>query len=158
MALWEGLYTSGVLMVCIVLLLKNAAPPDAVMAGGLGLLLAASVVPVEDALAGFSNESLLTVVVLFIVAAGISDTGGLDNLFQNLLGTPRNLVSAQLRVLIPVAAISAVFNNTVGFTQGQLVFAQWSLLNSSFVRLMCCMIMLVLVRCGLICVRLASLE
>eukprot|EP00959_Pyramimonas_sp_CCMP1952_P273967 5726903-Pyramimonas_sp.AAC.1 len=90
------------------------------MAGGLGVLMAASVIPIEDALAGFSNESLMTVVVLFIVAAGISDTGGLDHLFQKLLGTPKTLVSAQLRVLIPVAMISAIFNNTVGVTRRKL--------------------------------------
>ena len=121
MVLWEGLYTSGVLLVCIVLLLKNVAPPDAVMAGGLGVLLVASVVPTEDALEGVSNESLLTVVVLFIVAAGISDTGGLDHLFQKLLGNPKSLVAAQLRVLVPVAVISAFFNNTVRISLSRAV-------------------------------------
>ena len=40
--------------------------------------VASGVVSVEEGLAGFANEGLLTVAVLFVVAAGISATGGLD--------------------------------------------------------------------------------
>jgi membrane protein YqaA with SNARE-associated domain len=42
--------------------------------------------PYEEGLAGFANEGLLTVAVLFVVAAGISATGGLDWYMGKLLG------------------------------------------------------------------------
>ncbi|KAK3279715.1 hypothetical protein CYMTET_12414 [Cymbomonas tetramitiformis] len=112
MALWEGIFTVLVLAVCIVLLMRNVAPPDAVMTAGLAILLVAGIIPVEDGLEGFSNESLLTVVILFVVAAGVSDTGGLDSMFSRALGQPSSIVFAQLRVLLPTAIISGFFNNT----------------------------------------------
>jgi di/tricarboxylate transporter len=83
------------------------------MAGGLALLLVSGILEPAEALGGFANESLLTVVVLFVVAAGISETKGLDHIFSSFLGHPKTLLGAQVRVLLPVAVVSAVFNNTV---------------------------------------------
>ena len=38
----------------------------------------ASVVTPQDALAGFANESLLSIGALYVVAAGLRETGALD--------------------------------------------------------------------------------
>lgn len=46
------------------------------------------VITVEDALEGFANTGLLTVGILFVMAAGISETGGLDYVFSQILGNP----------------------------------------------------------------------
>lgn len=39
--------------------------------------MAANIVTVAEGLIGFSNEGVLTVLVLFVIAAGIQLTGGL---------------------------------------------------------------------------------
>lgn len=101
-----------VLLLMLVLLLSDRVYADHVMVLALALLLAGQTVSVPEALAGFSNEGLLTVLALFVVASGISRTGGLDWYMGKLLGRPRTLVSAQLRLMLPIAVVSAFLNNT----------------------------------------------
>jgi di/tricarboxylate transporter len=67
---------------------------------------------IPDGLKGFSNKGLLTVACLFVVAAGISNTGALDYYMSKLLGTPKTVASAQVRLMVPVAFVSAFLNNT----------------------------------------------
>ena len=55
---------------------------------------------------------MLTVAVLFVVAAGISATGGLDWYMGKLLGHPRTIAGAQLRLMLPIAVVSGFLNNT----------------------------------------------
>ena len=93
-------------------LLWDLIQPDHVMIGALGVLMASGVISVEEGLAGFANEGLLTVAVLFVVAAGISATGGLDWYMGKLLGRPRTVAGAQLRLMLPIAIVSAFLNNT----------------------------------------------
>ena len=50
--------------------------------------------------------------ILFVVAAGIELTGGLDWYMAKLLGRPKNVAGAQLRLMLPIAFISAFLNNT----------------------------------------------
>ena len=102
----------GVVVVAFVCLLWDLIQPDHVMIGALATLMAAGVVSVEEGLAGFANEGLLTVAVLFVVAAGISATGGLDWYMGKLLGHPRTIAGAQLRLMLPIAAVSGFLNNT----------------------------------------------
>jgi Trk K+ transport system NAD-binding subunit len=93
-------------------LLKNIAGPDVLMLGSLAMMLAADAVPIPEGLKGFSNKGLLTVACLFVVAAGISNTGALDYYMGKLLGHPKNAASAQIRLMVPVAFVSAFLNNT----------------------------------------------
>ena len=109
---WEGWYCVSVVFLMFVLLLKNVAGPDVLMLGALSLELAAGIVSIEDGLKGFSNKGLLTVACLFVVAAGISNTGALDYYMGKLLGNPRSVADAQLRLMGPIAAVSAFLNNT----------------------------------------------
>jgi Na+/H+ antiporter NhaD/arsenite permease-like protein len=74
--------------------------------------VSAGILTVREAVAGFSNEGVLTVTVLFAAAAGIHKTGALTKLFGRILGKPRSMQSAQMRLMIPVAFVSAFLNNT----------------------------------------------
>ncbi|QDV05824.1 Sodium-dependent dicarboxylate transporter SdcS [Planctomycetes bacterium Poly30] len=49
---------------------------------------------------------------LFIVAAGVRETGVIDAIARGALGSPRTLRSALLRIMIPVIGFSAFLNNT----------------------------------------------
>ena len=46
------------------------------------------------------------------MAAGISATGGLDWYMSKLLGKPRTIAGAQLRLMVPIALVSGFLNNT----------------------------------------------
>jgi len=112
--------------------------PDMILAAGLTLLM---VVPVPgeagkvwrmgvlgpaDALSGLANPGVVTVAVLFVVAAGLRETGGLQWIVQSLLGRPRTLAAAQSRVLLPVALLSAFLNNTPVVAMFIPVLLDWS--------------------------------
>ena len=71
---WTLLVVVGVMVGLAVL--KTA--PDLVLLGGLVLLVVLGVFPETSlALSGFANEGLVTVAVLFVVAEGMKQTGGL---------------------------------------------------------------------------------
>jgi len=55
---------------------------------------------------------VLTVAILYVVAAGINSTGALDYVLNKVLGQPSTLSLAQLRLILPVAFVSAFLNNT----------------------------------------------
>ena len=109
---WEAWLTLAVVALCIGLLASNRYAPDTVMLGGLTLLMLTGVLTPADALAGLSNEGMVTVAVLYVVVSGLQETGGTAWVSQSLLGRPRSLAQAQLRMMAPVAALSAFLNNT----------------------------------------------
>ena len=76
------------------------------------LLLMTGVVSTERALEGFANEGLITVGVLFAVAEGLRQTGGTNFLGQRILGRPRSVADAQVRIMLPTIFLSAFLNNT----------------------------------------------
>jgi di/tricarboxylate transporter len=90
----------------------SGRPPDIVLVGGLTVLLAFGVLTPAEALAGFSNEGMLTVGVLFVIAAGIRQTGAMDEFLRRALGAPKTVGVAQMRMMLPVALVSAFVNNT----------------------------------------------
>ena len=66
----------------------------------------------SEAFAGFSNTGMLTVGVLFIVVAGLKETGGIDWIASRLLGRPKTTRGAIVRMSVPVASMSVFLNNT----------------------------------------------
>lgn len=110
--LWQIIYTSAVLVGMLIALFSDRVGADGVMITALTLFMAAEIITVKEGLAGFSNEGLLTVIALFVVAHGISVTGALDWYMGKLLGRPSTIAGAQLRLMIPVAIVSAFLNNT----------------------------------------------
>ena len=97
---------SAVIVIIIVIsvvatLALTRVPPDAVLVGAVALLLTTPVptqtgwqlgiLDVHQALAGFSNPGLATVGVLFVVVAGLRETGGIDWIAENMLGRPRTV-------------------------------------------------------------------
>lgn len=85
---------------------------DLVMLAALAILLTSGILDTKSALAGFANDGVITVGFLFVVAAAIRETGGMQWLAQRVLGQPRSATGAQARMVLPVAAMSAVMNNT----------------------------------------------
>lgn len=110
--LWEIIFTCCVLVGMFAALISDRFGTDSVMLTALTFFLASKIITIEEGLAGFSNEGLLTVLVLFVVAEGISRTGALDWYMGKLLGFPKSAASAQLRLMVPIAIVSAFLNNT----------------------------------------------
>ena len=110
--LWEIIYVSVILLAMFAVLLTDKVGADWAMLTALTLFMVSKTISISEGLAGFSNEGLLTVLVLFVVAEGISRTGALDWYMGKLLGNPKTIAGAQIRLMVPIAALSAFLNNT----------------------------------------------
>ena len=128
---WEAWVTLAVVGLVLWTLGRNVAAPDVVLVGAMAVLTMLSALsdgrlprPAEMA-RGFGNEGLLTVGVLFVVARGLTETGGLAPITERLLGRPRSVATAQLRLMLLVAPISAFLNNTPVVAMFMPVVSDW---------------------------------
>lgn len=108
----EALATLFVIAGCFGLLITTRLPADMVLLAGVAVLVFANILTPAEALAGGASEGLATVAVLFVVAQALSDTGVVSWISYNLLGRPKSVASAQVRLMAPVAIFSSVLNNT----------------------------------------------
>ena len=108
----EAAFTAAVVLGMFGVLGFTRAAPDFVFMAGMVLLLLVGIVSPREALAGFSNEGVITVAALYVVAAGLRETGGIQWLVQSVLGRPRSLRRGLVRLTGPAAFLSAFLNNT----------------------------------------------
>lgn len=104
--------TLGVVVAVLVLLASNRVGPDMVLAAGMTVLLVSGVLKPAEALGGFANSGVMTVAVLFVVVAGLRETGAIQWIAALVLGKPRGLFLAQLRLIVASSSLSAFVNNT----------------------------------------------
>lgn len=113
----RGWFVSAVIVSVMAALAANRVAVDVAMVGAVTLLLLGDVIfggvlSVGEAAAGFANPALLLIGALFIVAAALERTGGLEKVARVLLGHPKSEAGAIARLTIPVALMSGVMNNT----------------------------------------------
>jgi di/tricarboxylate transporter len=127
---WEAWITLAVIVSVLVALARNVAGTDVVLMGAALLLVTFSLfserfpTPAEAA-GAFGNEALLTVGVLFVVAAGLTETGAVRMVTERILGRPQSVGTAQIRLMLPVASISAFLNNTPVVAMFVPVVTEW---------------------------------
>jgi di/tricarboxylate transporter len=102
----------ALLVAMFVLLFATRLPPAAIFLGALTFCLTFRLAPEAALLAGFANAGMLTVGVLFVVAAGMYSTGAVNRVVDQLIGIPRTLGQALAKLLPLVAGCSAFLNNT----------------------------------------------
>lgn len=114
---WEAWVALALVGAVLYALARNIADPDVVMMGAVGAILTLSLASPRfpspaDAVRILGNEGLLAVGMLFVVAAGLTETGALRLLTERFLGRPTTTTSAQVRLMVPVMGASAFLNNT----------------------------------------------
>ena len=116
---WEAWLVLVVVAFMVYALAREWCAPDALTVGCLLVLVIAQglfdtqhLPTAKQAFEGFGNQSLISVGVLFIIVTGLMQTGAMNLLTEPFLGRPRTVLSAQLRLLIPVTTFSAFLNNT----------------------------------------------
>jgi di/tricarboxylate transporter len=108
----QMIITLGVVLSLFVLLTFTALSADVVLMGGVLVLVICGIILPSDALAGLSNEGMVTVAVLYVVGAGVRETGGVDWIAKGLFGRPRTMLGAIMRLVFPTMGLSAFMNNT----------------------------------------------
>ena len=106
---WLSLFVT---LGCLVTLATTQIGTDMVMVAGLTVLMLVRVINPVEALSGFANESLLSIGALYIVAAGLRETGALNLVVGRVFGRPKSATTAQARMMLPVAFMGAFMNST----------------------------------------------
>ena len=109
---FDAYLTLAILALTFALLIKTKIPPVAIFLGALTLTITFRLAPVDQSLKGFANSGMMTIGVLYMIAAGMYRTGAITLITEKLIGRPKSLPAAQAKILLPVAAGSAFLNNT----------------------------------------------
>ena len=123
---YDAWLTIAVLVVVFTTLAATSIAADIVMMAGLITLLIGGVLNPKEALSGMSNEGMITVGVLYVVVSGLQQTGCMALVASRLFGRPTGVNDAQVRMMFPVAGISAFMNNTPLVAMMLPVVADWA--------------------------------
>ena len=108
---WEAWFTiATTVMVLILLMLEK--PADLVFMGAIVLLSLFGVLKPEEAFSGFISNSLLMVAALFVVTAGLKETGVVDFVGASVLGPAKTELGGLLLLAAFTVVTSAFLNNT----------------------------------------------
>ena len=107
---WEAWLTLGVILLIIVVLVRGWLRPEHTFIGATIILMATVLTP-QQALEGFANLQLATIVLLLALSHIIGKTGIIQRL---LLNSPKKLSGKKFiwRTMSVVGASSAILNNT----------------------------------------------
>lgn len=116
---WEAWLSIAVALGLLASLAFRVAPTDLLAMGFLTILVivqdltGSPLLPdPKEAVAGFGNQGLLTIGLLFAVVSGLEMTGGTKLATGWFLDRVETFRAAQIRILVPVAAMSGFLNNT----------------------------------------------
>ncbi|GGF22717.1 sodium:sulfate symporter [Halobacillus andaensis] len=100
------------LLLMLVGLFFEVARPDLLVFSTLFLFILLGFIETDEALVGFSNQGMLTVALLFIVAGVFERSGLVERLISSFLARAKSHKGALSRLIVPVSGFSAFLNNT----------------------------------------------
>ncbi len=109
---WEQWFTTAVILLTVVVLVRDLLPPSVAMTGAMVAALTAGIITPAEALAGFSNPAPVTIAALYVLAKAADKTGALAPLMGSLLGDNHSQRMTTVRLAIPTAFASSFLNNT----------------------------------------------
>lgn len=109
---WEAYLTLTVVAGVLGGLALTRIAADVVLMCGLVVLVISRVLTPQQALNGFANTGVMTIAVLYVIAAGLKETGAVHWIAHSLLGQPKSVQKAQMRMVAPASLLSAFMNNT----------------------------------------------
>ena len=83
----------------MLLLLSGRLDTDVVLVGAMIALTLAGVLKPDQALQGFASSGVMTIAALYIVVAGLRETGAMSWISRWVLGRPRSLLVAQSKLI-----------------------------------------------------------
>lgn len=108
----EMIFVALMIVLMLLGLLFEVARADLIVFFFLVIFLLTGMISTEQALSGFSNEGMLTVLLLFIVAGAIQKHGIIENYIDRLLSDHRGTKRSMIKLLAPISLFSGFLNNT----------------------------------------------
>lgn len=104
--------TLALLVAMFVMLVWNKLPIWLVFIGTITVAMTLQLASPASLLKGYSNTGVVTVAALYPVAAGMYATGAISLLSERVIGLPKSIATAQLKIFVPIVAASAFLYNT----------------------------------------------
>ena len=118
--------TIATVMAVIGVMLLTKVRTDAVMLIAIGVLFVAGVLDAKEMCSGFCSGTVVVTGVLGVVMAGLRYTGVLQWMMKHVFGLPKGYSTALLRLMVPVAMLSAFISNTMLTMLFGNVLKRWS--------------------------------
>jgi len=109
---FEAVFALTLILLMIVCLVLELARPEYIILFVLSLFILTGVIPPAEALKGFSNQELMTIALLFVVAGAVQQSGMFHTTVKKVLGSGRRPRWTLIRMMGIVSAFSAFINNT----------------------------------------------
>lgn len=123
---WEIWFTLAIVATVLIMLATTPAPTEVVLLGAMVVLSVAGVISPSQALSGFSSPGVMTIAALYVVIAGLRETGAIAWFSQLVFGRPKSLVSAQAKLMGAGGLLSTVINNTPVVAMFIPIAQEWS--------------------------------
>ena len=108
---WAAWFVLAITALVVIGLARNLAA-DALLWGAVIACGMAGILSLPQMFVGFTNTGMLTIAALYVVAAGVRETGALDLVGRAFLGKVRTLGGVMGRLGLAVPLLSAFLNNT----------------------------------------------
>ncbi|OEH92149.1 SLC13 family permease [Bacillus solimangrovi] len=115
----EMIFVLVMIIAMLTALLLELARPDMVVFSVVVIFLITGLLTPEEVLKGFSNQGMLTIALLFIVAGAVQKHGIIDQVMKQWLNKSKSVRGSMFRFFLPIPFFSAFLNNTpivVAFT------------------------------------------
>jgi di/tricarboxylate transporter len=124
---FEAWIILAVFLFLVVAFITEAMRPGLILLGAAVIFMATGIITDQELIAGFSNDGLVTIAVLFLVNEGIKQSGLMARLARDYLPHKRNPMAFMLpRLMVPVAFFSAFLNNLPIVVNFSPILIRWS--------------------------------
>lgn len=123
---WSAIFTLIVLVVMFGVLLFTETEPALVFGGGMAAFCVSGVLTPAQSFCGFSDASVITIIVLYLVIAGLTYSHVLEWIVKHMMGLPKTLSGAIVRLMAPVGVLSAFLSNTAVVALFVNIVKQWA--------------------------------
>jgi di/tricarboxylate transporter len=124
---FEAWIVLTVFLFLVVAFITEAMRPGLILLSAAVIFMATGIITDQELIAGFSNDGLITIAVLFLVNEGIKQSGLMARLAREYLPRKRNPMTFMLpRVMVPVAFFSAFLNNLPIVVNFSPILIRWS--------------------------------
>ncbi|WP_339230843.1 SLC13 family permease [Oceanobacillus sp. FSL K6-2867] len=108
----EMLFVLIMVIIMLTVLLFELGSPSIIVFMVLTIFLITDILHPKEALSGFSNEGMLTVALLFIIAGALQKSGLIEKTIDTWLSGSRTRAGFMMRFFVPISAFSGFINNT----------------------------------------------
>lgn len=111
----------------LVMFLTEAMRPGLILFSAAVIFMASGIITADELISGFSNDGVVTIVVLFLVNEGIRQAGLITRLARAWLPRRRTRMTWMIpRVMVPIAFLSAFLNNLPIVVNVAPLLIKWS--------------------------------